>query len=100
MTAGHIELVDLAGIPRLPGARCRGRHELFDPLPHGGNAEALARRQANALAECRRCPALAACRAWFDELPPRRRPEGIIAGQIHPAATPSRRRGRPPKATS
>jgi WhiB family redox-sensing transcriptional regulator len=98
MTAGHVELVDRGGIPRLPGARCRGRHELFDP-PLPGPPEPIWRRQAEALAECRRCPALAACRAWFDELPPRRRPEGVIAGQIHPAPTPSRR-GRPRKAST
>ena len=62
----------LAGIPRLPGALCRGQWELFDDaeLPD------------EALTLCRRCPALAACSAWFEGLPPRRRPQGVIAGRV------------------
>jgi WhiB family redox-sensing transcriptional regulator len=63
----------LHGIPRLPGALCRGQHQLFDDadLPD------------EALAICTRCPALASCSAWFEALPPRHRPRGVIAGRVH-----------------
>jgi WhiB family redox-sensing transcriptional regulator len=63
----------LRGIPPLPGALCRGEHELFDDtdLPD------------EALELCSRCPALAGCTAWFEALPARHRPRGVIAGRVH-----------------
>jgi WhiB family transcriptional regulator, redox-sensing transcriptional regulator len=69
----------LTAIPRLPGAACRGRHHLFDPAdttnPDHDNL------QAQALALCRQCPALAGCTAWFESLPKRHRPSGVVAGR-------------------
>jgi Transcription factor WhiB len=71
----------LGGIPLLPGARCRGQHDLFDPRdvsdPDCGDIEA------QALALCRQCPALAGCSAWFEALPAKRRPQGVIAGRVN-----------------
>jgi hypothetical protein len=71
----------LAAAPNLSGAACRGRHELFDPRdlsdPDRQDIEA------EALALCRGCPALLACRRWYDSLPPGKRPIGVVAGQIN-----------------
>jgi hypothetical protein len=71
----------LDGIPRLPGAACRDKHELFDPC-HADDPD-RPDVEAEALALCRACPALAGCSAWFDSLPASRRPHGVIAGRIH-----------------
>jgi hypothetical protein len=65
----------LAGIPRLPGARCVGKSDLFDATDCPELAEA-------ALNLCRGCPALAGCAAWFDSLPRRQRPTGVVAGRV------------------
>jgi hypothetical protein len=78
----------LGGAPRLDGAACRGQHRLFDAAAeatvpgHVGAAETAAARVA-ALALCRTCPALAACAAYYDRLPPRLRPAGVMAGQLN-----------------
>jgi hypothetical protein len=37
----------------------------------------------SAIRLCLSCPALAACRRWFDATPPTQRPTGVIAGRIH-----------------
>ena len=50
----------LAGIPRLPGALCRGQTETFDAADDDQLVEAIEL--------CRRCPALAPCSAWADTL--------------------------------
>lgn len=65
----------LGGIPRLPGARCRARHDMFDQYDDPGIVEA-------AIAICHSCPALPACKTWCDSLPPRQRPAGVVAGQV------------------
>lgn len=81
MTAA--DLFDALGaIVALPGARCRGRHHLFDPGMPGEDEKAVQDRHAQALGLCGRCPALAACTAWLDTLPTRRRPRGVVAGQL------------------
>lgn len=72
----------LRGVPHLPGAACRGQWELFDLLP--GTSPDRDDLAAQALATCRRhCPALADCGQWFDSLPPKHRPVGVIAGRIN-----------------
>jgi len=68
--------------PCLPGARCRGRHSLFDPTAKGENPDNTAARHAQALTLCEHCPALARCQDWLDNLPARRRPYGVIAGVV------------------
>lgn len=77
-------------IPDLPGARCRGRHELFDATIRGrrdasatlpSRAE-LAEARSEALRICAACPALTACRSWVDDMRPSRRPRGVVAGRI------------------
>lgn len=79
----------LAGTPALPGARCRGRHHLFDPAETGEPADTAAARHQQAIRLCQGCTALASCAEWVDALPPSKRPAGVTAGRIrHP-----RRRG-------
>ena len=96
MTDVHGLFSALAGIPKLDGAACRGQAWAFDPVeqsdtggtgnnipnssrPTGAEVRDL---QLAALAVCAVCPALDACRTWFDSLPPRDRPTGVIAGRI------------------
>lgn len=76
-------LSSLAGSPSLPGARCRGRHHIFDPAALGENPDTVAARHAQALGLCSRCPSLTRCAEWLESLPPKRRPLGVTAGQIH-----------------
>lgn len=75
-------LLSLAGAPALPGARCRCRHHLFDPPAAYEDPETVDARHPQALELCRQCPALASCRRWLDELPPQKRPPGVVAGEI------------------
>lgn len=83
------ELLDqlAAGIPDLPGARCKGRTELFDQTApregRRGDHDALWYAQRAAVALCRACPSLSACRAWFDGLEPTQRPRGVVAGLVN-----------------
>ena len=72
----------LTGAPSLPGARCRGRSHLFDPVHQGEPAE-VTEAHAQSLGLCNRCPALDACETYFISLRPTQRPEGVIAGRIH-----------------
>ena len=76
----------LTAIPALPGARCRGRWDLFDPREDREDKGAARNRHEQALGLCRLCPALAGCTAWFDSLPRGKRPQGVIAGRVYPAA--------------
>jgi hypothetical protein len=78
----------LGAIPRLPGAACRGNHDLFDlrDLDDPDRADV----GADAMAICERCPALAACEQWLASTPPHLRPYGVVAGLV--------RRPRPPRA--
>ncbi|WP_176562209.1 helix-turn-helix domain-containing protein [Mycolicibacterium palauense] len=75
----------LGAVPELPGARCRGRHELFDATVVGVRGEPpdnleYARQTAARL--CATCPALHQCTAWLDSLPADQRPLGITAGRL------------------
>jgi hypothetical protein len=81
MTAVGDLFAALAAIPALPGANCRGKHDLFD-LRDVNDAD-RDDAEAHALSLCRQCEALAGCSRWFDSLPPRQRPTGVIAGPIH-----------------
>lgn len=75
----------LAAAPVLRGARCRGRHYLFDPQEGRESDETANARHLQALGLCERCPALSACQAWLDSLPRSKRPCGVVAGRvIHP----------------
>lgn len=78
-----VGLLLAVGAPALPGARCRGRAHLFDEPEPGEPAELVEQRHAQALGLCQHCSALTACAAWFDTLPPRQRPAGVVAGRIH-----------------
>lgn len=68
--------------PALPGARCRGRHELFDPPEHDEGPPKQRQRQATALPICNACPALDPCKTWLESLPKDRRPQGVVAGLV------------------
>lgn len=83
----------LGGVPDLSGARCRGRHELFDSTIAGQQSRPAdeftpsSRNELDnacnaALRLCAMCPALDPCRAWLDRQRPTRRPRGVIAGQL------------------
>ncbi len=70
-----------AGVPVLPGARCRGRHHLFDPATADEPEPVTEARHHQAVRICQSCPALDACGSWVDSLPASKRPPGVIAGR-------------------
>jgi len=70
-----------AGVPVLPGARCRGRHHLFDPAAADEPEPVTEARHHQAVRICQSCPALTACGSWVDSLPASKRPPGVIAGR-------------------
>lgn len=83
MSATLVDLLAaLAGVPPLPGARCKGHAALFDPARVGEDVSRVERRHRVALETCMGCPALGPCRMWLDSLQPRDRPPGVIAGTI------------------
>lgn len=71
--SGPVELMVkiLRERPSLPGARCVGRHELFD----GHTAE----DRTAALELCRRCPARAPCESWAND---ERNLVGVVGGKF------------------
>lgn len=71
----------LGAIPDLEGAACRGRHTQFDQ-PEPLNDPHARARLASAVSECQSCPVLTACGEWVDELQPRQRPAGVVAGRL------------------
>lgn len=87
------QLADLVGTlrtaPVLPGARCRGRSELFD------GADGLdGDRTRLAAALCQVCPALTACSDWAEQQPENSL-EGVIAGRLFTHAAHRSQRKRP-----
>lgn len=73
------ELFAALKTPDLPGARCRGRWELFDLRP--GTHPHHVDLAAEAVAICQGCPALADCRQWAATLP-RNTVTGVLAGTV------------------
>lgn len=96
MTSWHDLLDAISGVPALPGARCRGRHHLFDPRGDNEPVETAEQRHALAVDLCAGCPALPACKTWCDSLSPTRRPPGVTAGRLNEP----RPAGRPKKKAS
>jgi Transcription factor WhiB len=89
-------LFDAIGLaPSLPGARCRGKHRLFDEAAPGEDPATVAARHAQAIGLCSHCPSLTRCQTWFLGLNPSKRPLGVIAGQIN-RERPEERERRPP----
>ena len=83
-------LADLAA-PALPGARCRGRADLFDTAAGNGASRAeIGRARDAALRLCRPCSVLTLCRRWFEALPAAERLErrGRRPAPHHPAHRP------------
>lgn len=66
----------LAGIPRLPGAACRGRAEMFDQFVDPEVVEYC-------LLRCESCGAKPECERWYLGLPQSQRPHGVVAGRVH-----------------
>lgn len=86
----------LRELPKLTGAACAGRSELFDPAHRHETAETVEARHARAVGLCRTCPALIDCRTWADSLTRPRRPAGVLAGHA-PHQTWTNARTRNPK---
>lgn len=77
-------LFDAVGLaPSLPGAKCRGRHHLFDAPEPGVDTENTRNSEQRALRLCAECPSLVRCRAWLESLPKSKRPPGVVAGVVH-----------------
>jgi WhiB family redox-sensing transcriptional regulator len=76
----------LRSIPALPGAKCVGRHELFES-PDPGDI-------ANAVELCSHCPARLPCAQWVESLPPTQRPAGVVGGRVYVTVTPDQTRQR------
>ncbi len=80
-------LTELAhSTPSLPGARCKGREELFDrAIPQTGqrwnHPDVVSARKA-AKAVCADCGALQLCAEWTNSLPQSQRPRGVVGGQL------------------
>lgn len=78
MSAALAALVGaLARVPALPGARCRGRAELFD-----GDDGPDGERTRRAAAVCQACPALTPCSRWADSQRANTL-DGVIAGRLY-----------------
>ena len=76
----------LSAVPKLDGAACWGRWDLFDPeadREHGQQSEDPHDRHQLAVSIClTECPCLDACRSYVESLRPSQRPIGAIAGSV------------------
>lgn len=88
-------LAAVGAAPALPGARCRGKHHLFDEQGKHEAPETAAERHAQALGLCTHCTALASCQTWFNTLKPSRRPQGVVAGRLNTPRPAGRPRQEP-----
>jgi len=82
-TARSPQIPDLfAGLvdPRLSGARCAGKHPLFDTEIVGESDEHRSSRLTWARQQCMQCPVQAACRTAATE---QDHPVGLWAGRVH-----------------
>lgn len=68
----------MVDLPNLPGALCKGRHELFDQSEDGSYPH-----KEEAFALCAACPAFDACKRWA-----RRETTGIWAGEAKSEGVP------------
>jgi hypothetical protein len=62
----------LMGIPALPGARCKGRSDIWE-----SDCPELVEYAIN---QCRTCPSLQPCRQFVESLPRRQQPSGVTGG--------------------
>ncbi|KQH76371.1 hypothetical protein AO501_09835 [Mycobacterium gordonae] len=78
----------LAGIPALPGARCKGQADLYERtvgehhMTGRITTTELDDARSAALRLCAACPARNPCEVWLDALPAARRPAGVVAGLV------------------
>lgn len=82
-----------AGIPRLPGAKCKGRSHVWDEVDDPALVE-------YAIHQCEGCPALTACQRWLETLRPAQRPHGVVAGRVNRPRQPRQRQPRQRKDTA
>lgn len=84
--AGPVGLIAaiLEDLPSLPGAACRGRHELFDPAQPDEDRTELGYRHRAAARICTRCRVLNQCNGQH---------RGMVAGGHVPS--PPNTKGRP-----
>lgn len=75
--------------PRLTGAACIGRGNLWDDTIHGESAEDRAARHDAASRICARCPAARECADLARQLSAEHR-QGVWAGHIHQEHQPDR----------
>ncbi|GAC59020.1 hypothetical protein GOHSU_68_00120 [Gordonia hirsuta DSM 44140 = NBRC 16056] len=83
LVAALARQADLPGgrIPDFSGAACLGLWDLFDEGGVGEPAEKVSARHDRAVALCRACPVLDACKVWASGLPSKKRPPGVLAGR-------------------
>jgi hypothetical protein len=72
----------MSGAPELPGARCMGKAEWFDPAEPYEDPEDVRYRHDYATRICESCPALSPCGEWLRSLKPSNRPVGVVAGKL------------------
>ncbi len=75
-------LGSMLGVPALPGAKCRGRSQLFDEQAKTEPHDVVEQRHAQAKLLCTVCPAFDPCRRWLESLTPAKRPTGVVAGRV------------------
>jgi WhiB family redox-sensing transcriptional regulator len=96
----------IRGIPDLPGARCKGRADLFEAtvdeqrITPSGEPKYVPRAEIQnartaAMHLCETCPSRTACGAWIATLRPSRRPRGVVAGQLITSSGLPRKTGTP-----
>lgn len=67
----------LRGLPRLDNAACRGRHVVWDCEQTDHDEREYTQR--SAIEQCKKCPALAACREWAAA---QTNLTGVVAGEV------------------
>jgi hypothetical protein len=70
----------IAAAPNLTGAACRDYPVTFEATTSRSAGQPYVYDRA--IKVCMSCPALQACRAWVESLPPADRPPGVTAGTI------------------
>ncbi|MGB3699312.1 MAG: WhiB family transcriptional regulator [Gordonia sp. (in: high G+C Gram-positive bacteria)] len=81
-------------LPKLDGARCVGRHALFDPRGVDEEPEAARQRHEQAVELCRRCPVIEQCATFTSS---ERDVGQVRAGRM---PRPAQRVGRPRRTPS
>lgn len=84
----------LADTPKLTGALCVGRAEMFDERGDDESADEAAERRGRAAALCTRCPARVECSDWVARQPSLRESGAVIAADALTRPHPHRGAGK------